>query len=127
MLLLLGKCQDEIKQTKASNMANEMKVRRDLCDFYEKERAKHDKNHQKAIKKLRDDFAMDLDQQLRYQKEALDGTYNASRDPSLMSFESHENDVEKQELQDELDRLKRELAEKDALIKQLQRVVNEAA
>lgn len=120
LLLLLGKCQEEIKQLKARNMTNEMKVRRELCDFYEKERIKHEKEHQRHIKKIRDEFDADLARQLGFQKDAMERQHTARGDPSLLSFESHENDIEKQILREEL-------LEKDKLIKELQEKLDSAA
>ncbi|OQV20859.1 putative Kinesin-like protein KIF20A [Hypsibius exemplaris] len=111
LLLLLGSCQTQIKQSKALNMTNEMKVRKDLCDYYDKEREKQAREFQKLLKKREAEFEEDLQRQLKYQRDHDERMYQSRIDPSLVSFEQHEKDEEVDELRRENAHLRQQLEE----------------
>ena len=108
---MLNSCQQHIKQSRALNMANEMKVRKELCDYYDKERERHNKEHEKAIRRREAQFEDDLHKQLSMLKEGMERKFQERGDPSMMSFEKHEIDMDRNILHEEVAKLQEKVAD----------------
>lgn len=105
---MLGHCQSQIKQSKALSMTNEMRVRKELCDFYDKQRDKQTREFARILKRREQEFEQDRQRQETLLREDMMRKMRDRPDQSLMSFEVHEKE---EELRQELEEMREQLVQ----------------
>ena len=101
-------------------MANEMKVRKELCDFYDKQQEKQAREFAKLMKRREQEFEQDRQrQEILLREDMTRKLLERDRaDPSLMSFEVHEKEEEMEELRQRVAELEEEKRARQSAQKQ---------